>query len=278
MPRSYFSSRTNASKLSVEELYWKVRNLFSFFRNKDFFKEKTGVTEHQLPVNFRHEAAILLNFQPFPMDRWLTATDITQDNIFDVIEFLYDRVSKPGVMVEKTNDWSNVYYDYDRYDEVTGKEEFREMVNSFLANVGDGYELTFEGTILELGTTGLRSILQAEIVAYDEANVDSKVRNAINKWRSRHSSLDTKKEAIRELADVFEWLKKAKNLQSVLNSKDESDIFNIANNFGIRHHGPNQKTNYDLLIWYAWIFHFYLATYHASIRLLKKASPETDKS
>ena len=156
-----------------------------------------------------------------------------------------------------------------------GKEEFREKANAILAEYKTGFELTPEGTILAIGTNGLQYILDAEIIPYDEANVDSKVRNAITKWRNRHLSLSEKCEAIRELADVFEWLKKTKNLTSVLDNKDESALFDIANNFSIRHHNPNQKTNYDPAIWYSWMFHFYLATYHAAIRLLMKKEKES---
>lgn len=138
----------------------------------------------------------------------------------------------------------------------------------FLADYKTGFELTKDGAVLALGTHGLQHILDAEILSYDERNVDNKVRNAIAKWRNRDLSLSDKKEAVRELADVFEWLKKTKNLGAVLDTKDESAIFDLANNFGIRHHNPLLKTDYDPAIWYSWIFHFYLATYHAAIRLL----------
>jgi hypothetical protein len=60
-------------------------------------------------------------------------------------------------------------------------------------------------------------------------------------------------------------------LQSALSKKDSSDLFNIVNNFEIRHHNPDQKTQYDKGIWYAWMFHFYLASYHATVRLILKA-------
>jgi uncharacterized protein YjgD (DUF1641 family) len=50
-------------------------------------------------------------------------------------------------------------------------------------------------------------------------------------WRNRKLSLQEKKAAIRELADVFEWLKKTKNLSQILDNKDESAIFDLANNF-----------------------------------------------
>jgi hypothetical protein len=56
-----------------------------------------------------------------------------------------------------------------------------------------------------------------------------------------------------------------------LEEEDEKNIFNIANNFGIRHHNPNQKTKYDNSIWFSWIFYYYLATIHALIRVVNKA-------
>jgi hypothetical protein len=223
-----------------------------------------------LPNAIEHEAALELSFQPFPVEKW-SPENITEDHIFDTLEFLYDRVSAPsGELVRMTDETGWNYEDYISYADGPGQKEFRNRVNTFLLEYKTGFELTTEGIILARGTDGLQHIMDAEIVPYDEINVDSKVRNAITKWRNRHLSVSEKKEAIRELADVFEWLKKTKNLGSVLDNKDESALFDLANNFGIRHHNPNQKTNYDHAIWYSWIFHFYLATYHAAIRLLLK--------
>ena len=96
--------------------------------------------------------------------------------------------------------------------------EFREKANAFLGDYKPGYELRGEGKILALGADGLQHILKADIIPYDEANVDSKVRNAISKWRNRHLAVSEKREAIREMADVFEWLKKTKGLSTVLAS------------------------------------------------------------
>ena len=220
-----------------------------------------------MPDTIIHEAALALRFQLFPVTKW-PAQEVTEDHVFDALEFLHDHVSKPGELVGMMNDTGWHYYDYDRYDDEAGRAEFRERANVFLAEYKAGYELGEEGMILALGTDGLQYILDAEIIPYDEANVDAKVRDAITKWRNRHLALAEKKEAIRELADVFEWLKKARGLTEVLDAKDESAIFDIANNFAIRHHNPKQKSNYDRAIWYSWIFHFYLATYHAAVRLL----------
>ena len=274
MTRRYYSSRTKPKSLTVDELYRKLQNLYLLFRDRDYFKNKTGITTKNLPDAILHEAALDLTFQPFPITKWLPE-NITEDHIFDALEFLYDRASKPGAMVGMTNETGWNYYDHENYDDEKGKEEFREKANAILAEYKTGFELTQAGTILAIGTNGLQYILDAEIVPYDEVNVDSKVRNAITKWRNRHLSFSEKREAIRELADVFEWLKKTKNLGSVLDNKDESALFELANNFSIRHHNPNQKTNYDQAIWYSWIFHFYLATYHAAIRLLMKKEKES---
>ena len=269
MNRRYYSSRKKPGHLSLSELFSKLQNVYLLYRDKDYFKGKAGITNTTLPDTIKREAELALTFQLFPIS---TATwpEITEDRVFDAIEFLYDYAAKPGEWISKTTETNWNYYDYDGYDDEAGRKEFRNKVNSFLADYKSGYELTEDGMVLTGGTDGLQHLLDAEIIPYDEANVDSKVRGAIIKWRNRHLSLTEKKDAIRELADVFEWLKKTKGLGTVLDGKDESAIFDIANNFAVRHHNPKQKSNYDRTIWYAWIFHFYLATYHAAVRLLVK--------
>ena len=162
------------------------------------------------------------------------------------------------------------YDDYDGYDEAAGQAEFRDAVNAFLCDYKTGFKRAKEGRILSMGPGGLQAILEAEIEPYDEENVDSKVRSAILKWRNRHLDMRERREAIREMADVFEWLKKTRQLGKVLARKDEADLFEIANTFAIRHHDPKQRNDYDQDIWYPWMFHFYLATYHAVIRSLKR--------
>ena len=61
-------------------------------------------------------------------------------------------------------------------------------------------------------------------------------------------------------------------LKDVLHSKDEGDLFNIANNFAIRHHNDRQRGNYDPNIWTSWMFYFYLATIHAAQRMIQRAA------
>jgi hypothetical protein len=269
MARRYYSSRNQLKSLTTDGVYWKLQHLYLLFRDRDYFKHKASITQRDVPDWIQHEAGVALDFQPFPITKWTTET-ITEDHVFDAIEFLYDHVSRPGNWDAIDTGDGYPYYDWTEYDDEAGRAEFREKANAFLCDYESGFELTADGTILALGADGLQHILDAEIIPFDEANVDSKVRDAIKKWRNRHLDSVEKRKAIRELADVFEWLKKTQKLQQVLSRKDESALFEIANNFAIRHHDPNQKSNYDQSIWYSWIFHFYLATYHAVIRSLIK--------
>jgi hypothetical protein len=269
MAKRYYSSRTNPKKLTIEEVYIRLQNLYLLFRKGDYFKLKAGITNSYLPDEIGYKAALAIGFQPFPITKWQLC-DITEDHIFDVLEFLYDHVSKPGDWGYVTDETGYNYHDYISYDDFEGQKDFSEEANRFLCDYKTGFELTSHGIILALGTDGLQQIIDAEIEPYDEINVDRKVRDAIHKWRNRNLDIKERRHAIRELADVFEWLKKTTKLDKILNRKDESALFDIANNFAIRHHDPKQKRDYDESIWYSWIFHFYLATYHAVIRLLKR--------
>jgi hypothetical protein len=67
---------------------------------------------------------------------------------------------------------------------------------------------------------------------------------------------------------VLEYLQKDVKLYL---KGDEPDLFNIANNFGIRHHNQNQKTNYDQALWLSWMFYVYLATIHLVARKIEQA-------
>ncbi len=272
MPRPLYSSRAKSASLTVVDLHKRLAHLYLLFRDRDFFKEKAGITRADLPEVIKHKAAARLRLrgEPFPIERW-APVDKTEDNVFDAIEFLHDHVSKP-VYLEWKKDYETgqQYEDYGEYDEAAGQKEFRDEASGFLADYKTGFELAKGGKVLAMGTGGLQPLLDAEIIPYDEENVDSRVRNAIVKWRNRHLSLSDRKDAIRELADVFEWLKKNRCLDNVLDRKDESAIFEIANQFAIRHHNPAQRKDYDQDIWYSWMFHLYLATYHACVRMLKR--------
>lgn len=267
--KRYYSARNRPKTLTLHALRWKVEHLYLFLCEKDYFKGKAGVTKGYVPDEFKHKVAMALGFQPFPLEKWENPHE-TEDQIFDLIEFLHDHVARPGELVGMTTETGWNYEDYDGYDDVVGQAEFRDHVNAFLRDYKTGFQIGEDGKILSMGPGGLQAILEAEIEPYDEENVDRRVRSAILKWRNRHLDMRERREAIREMADVFEWLRETEQLERVLARKDEAALFEIANKFAIRHHDPKQRKDYDEEIWYPWMFHFYLATYHAVIRSLKR--------
>ena len=189
----------------------------------------------------------------------------SEDDLFDVIEFLYDNVSEPigGGSCGACGRWH-----YFQFNEQNGRSQFRTKINDLICVYKGGYELSNEGEIFTAPDYELRPLLQEPLPEYDEQNVNNRVNIAILKFRSRHSTVDDKHSAVRDLADVLEFLRP--KLKEVLSKKDESDLFNIANNFAIRHHNDQQKTDYDRIIWHDWMFYFYLSTLHTAIKLIKK--------
>lgn len=266
--RRYYSNRNNKRNVTIEEIHNKLCSVFNYFRNKDYFDEKLDF--RYLNYEFANrKSVIFLGFEIFPMEEWHYSYK-TDEFVFDTIEFLYDNISKPGERQYLRNETGFNYTGYDGYDQTTGQSEYRKYINNILYDYKDGFELTQEGEILSKGGKELSLILNANIVNFDFKNVDLIVEKAIKKWKNRDLSIDERKEAIILMTNIFEWLKKQDKLKNVLNKKDNSILFNIANNFSLRHHNPEQVQNYDKDIWYSWIFHFYLATYHAVIRLIKK--------
>lgn len=269
MVKKYYSSRSAKKRISVDELYLRFKNFYLYFEKNGYFNEKAKISPDSFNESMRYDAGIKLGFNFFPVTEW-DILNRTESNIFDGLEYLFDYVSKPGPWGLLTSETGGLYYDYDGYNERDGREEYREKANMILSDYGEGFEFSRDGRVVKNGSDGLQYILNADIPEYDEKNVDSHVKHAIDVWRARTATLEDKKAAIRELADVFEWLKKTKNLADVIGESDNKALFEIANRFAIRHHNQKQATEYDKTIWYSWIFHFYLATYHAAIRFLIK--------
>jgi len=192
--------------------------------------------------------------------------DYTEDDLFDIIEFLYDHCSKPihGFF----HSYSNCGNHYDKFNQEEGREYFREKINELLSEYQEGYELSPNGELQITVEPGLDTLVKVQLPKFDANNVEDKVQYAITKFRRHRSSIEEKRESVRILADVLEFLRP--DLETVLTKRDEADLFNIANNFGIRHHNPSQKTDYDQSIWCGWMFFFYLDTIHVALRLIRK--------
>ncbi|MCE5313887.1 MAG: hypothetical protein ABFD49_00050 [Armatimonadota bacterium] len=191
----------------------------------------------------------------------------TEEDLFDVIELLYDHVSK-RYDAGMRHSWCECGGCGAKYEKVEGQTEFRREMNSLLADYGDGFELLVTGEIVRTANPGMNALLRGAIPKYDPKNVEKRVEAAIRKFRSGRSTFDDRRAAVRDLADVLEYLRA--DLKKVVVKKDEDTLFRIANEFGVRHHTPNQQVDYDPELWLGWMFYFYLSTYHVVIRTIKR--------
>jgi hypothetical protein len=275
--RRYYSVRTGknsgAVKFSIEQLRSLFLAAYEDFSEKNYFQEHFGYwcvddqeVHGKLGANIPGKVTLHIrkdNLWPIG-DK---CGEYSEDDVFDMIEFLYEHISKP--LEGRYHSYGGCGYHYSSFDRDTGRSEFRAAINAFLRDYSDGFELSLDGEILTLGEPTLAPLETAKIPTFDPKNVDSRIELAVRKFRRYRSSVTDRRDAIRDLADVFEFLRP--RLKKILTSKDEADLFNIANNFAIRHHDGKQKENYDKSIWLSWMFYFYLATIHASLRLLQKA-------
>lgn len=192
----------------------------------------------------------------------------SEDDLLDVIEFLFQYVSKPidGTM----HSYNGCGMHWEIFSKKEGQVVFREKMNAVLNHYKNRFELSDNGQVLRKPDDGFENIFRADIPSSD-TNIVGRINAATINFRRHGSSLDDRRQAVRDLADVLEYLKP--KMQELLTNKDEKDLFNIANNFGIRHHNDKQKTSYDAALWLSWMFYFYLSTIHVVLRKI-----ELDKS
>lgn len=195
---------------------------------------------------------------------YTAAASYSEDDLFDVIEFLYQHVSKP---IDGTyHNWNDCGMHWETFNQSEGRAEFRLKTNSVLAHYEKPFELSPNGEVLHKPEAGFEPIFDADVPSKDN-NVVDRVNAAILRYRRHGSTLDDRRQAVRDLVDVLEYLRP--KVKELLTSSDDKDLFNIANNFGVRHHNDKQKTTYDAALWLSWMFYFYLATIHVVLRKIE---------
>lgn len=283
--RPYYSARSGkhptADRIDLAMLKKLFETIYRRFDEEGYFQEDLGYECVDAgtvlgATGYDIQGTMLLELRKSDLSPILVQlSDYSEDDLFDVVEFLYEHSSKPTERV--WHDWSQCGWHCSEFDREAGRREYRDELNRVLALYDRGYELTSEGDVLELPDSGLEQLVDAPLPNVDEESVGSRVKAAQRKFRRHGATLDERRGAVRDLADVLEFLRP--RVKEVLTSKDESDLFNLANNFGIRHHNDQQRTDYDRPIFYSWMFYYYLVTIHAATRLIERegstASPDT---
>lgn len=203
---------------------------------------------------------------------WPPSSDFEEKSLpalFTLVEFLYDHVAKPTET--RYHSFSDCGLHVSEADPEAGKKKWRTEVNQLLELVEDGYQLSEDGEVQLLGGRELQRLWETSWPSVEPEHVDAKIEHAIQQFRRGRASWEERRQAVRELADVLEYLRgEAKHY---LRSKDENDLFRIANRFAIRHNDEKQKGDYDPRIWLSWLFHIYLATCRALCEILDREEP-----
>jgi len=279
MRRRYYSMRTGKHPKGVHLNLRGALKLFVLtyidFEKRGYFQEAFGfvcVDAGYIPGTAGEDVASYV-YRKLRKERVWPVKETyglyTEDDLFDIIEFLYDHVSKP---LEGTlHAFNDCGYHWKTFDKKAGQSEYRAEINNILPDYGS-YELSDIGEVYNPVIPGIEDLfdnLQYSLYPRDAAK---SVYQAIRLFRHYGSTEEDKKLALKELADVLESLRP--KIPKVLTKADDQALFNIANNFEIRHRNATQKTSYDKKIWLDWIFYFYLSTIDTVIKLINsKAAP-----
>jgi len=184
-------------------------------------------------------------------------------SLFTWIEFIHDHVAKPNEQEGRYHTWSGCGWHYDcrtdRFDISTARNEWRSKVNSVLKFYQGGCHLSEQGEIVRDAPNGIARLITTTLAPQVADTHQAKVANAISTFHLGRSTREQRKQAVRDLIDVLEFHREA--VKEHLSKKDEADLFNIANNFALRHHRADQRDDYDDA-WLTWMFYVYLATVH----------------
>lgn len=188
-----------------------------------------------------------------------------EHQVFDLIEFTFDLISKPtdGHFCSRCGRFHASEFDYEH-----GRRPYRAAVNHLLKRYVNGaYELSADGVILSRTPEGFSPLLESRSDFSDHA-LRERVDRAIREFRQPKSAAQDRRRAVRELADVLETLRPV--AKQHLASRDEADLFELANRYAIRHHNDRQKGDYDLGVWADWQFYYYLATIRALVAIVER--------
>jgi hypothetical protein len=194
-------------------------------------------------------------------------TGCSFEDLFSLLEFIFDHVSKgtEGTM----HSFNDCGMHWEKFDAGPAQAEYVHLVNRLLLRIEPGYEMNEDGEIRLRTDPGMHELLSNAPLAVSARDRDEVVQ-AIARFRSRTSSWDIRRDAVVALAGVLE--RNRAKIKAKMLSKDEDDLFNIANNFSLRHKNDKQRSDYDSHIWLTWMFYVYLATIALVHRLSDRAS------
>lgn len=255
--------------------YW--LEIYNFFSGKGYFKlaeNGVGQGKHTIALKFQPspEQFFLLHLGKIGM--WPIEPNIGKysiEDIFTVIEMYYAAIAD-CTWGEDENGENNWIVEREK-----PKSEYATFLNNILRFYEDGYYLEpNHGYIMPSPNKALLHQLQDE---YSElpSDIYDRLKSATKDFYRFDATLERQRKAIASLADILESVRD--DLKNVLNNeyniaKNDHDklIFEVVNNYNIRHDNDRQKKDYSKEIWLDWMMQYYTSTIIAYYRLKEKIS------
>jgi hypothetical protein len=198
----------------------------------------------------------------------------SEDDLCDVIEVFHDLAARPigGWVHDYDRSWHPL-----RFSRKSGQALYRWRINQLLATTVWPMRIADEGEdigrMIQPAPEGVVELVH-EAMAGSSGPTRDDVTHAIALFRSRGATRSDKRSAVGALAGVLE--RRRALLKQELWRKDEGALFQIANEFDVRHRDAKQRTDYDDAF-LEWIFYFYLGTVNLTNRLIaRQAAGDAD--
>lgn len=196
--------------------------------------------------------------------------DYSLDDLCDVVEFLADHVRRP--MTSHVHSYGGCGLHFEDFDPVTGLRLYRWRVNTLLGQSSLALVLDGEGRLEETAPEAVEDLVtevRARTTTVHAADADE-ISHALSRFRHRGAGALDRRHAVIALAGVLE--RRRALVKQELLRKDEGALFQLANEFGVRHQNANQRTGYDEQLYLEWIFYWYLATINLTDRIIASQS------
>ncbi len=204
------------------------------------------------------ESAVLAERLGLP-DLWpLRPGSWNEDSFFGLVEVFHDLAVRPRA--RSFHSYNGCGWHYSSFGVDTGRALYRWLVNRLLASAGLTLQLaqTGEDTGRLVHTVDdSRTDLIDQALQISDRSVAERVKHAVALFRARAATSHDKRSAVLTLAGIME--ERRELVRAKIGTKDEGDLFTIANKFAIRHQRRDQQGDYDP-IFLDWIFWWYLAT------------------
>jgi hypothetical protein len=273
MSVTYFSEARGLRKgFGLTELRAMTKDLFNDLREGGQLTEWLGywcVDEGDVPGKAGHDPGRAFRRDVGRNDVWPVEPverEWPEDAIFDFLQYLGTQVSTPDPENGYYHDFNGCGWHYKKFSVQPARSEYTSQVNRLLSRYNDGWEMKENFEIVERAPAGMNTLLAAGVPGDAGLQVNARVQAAIDKYRRRNASASDRRDAVRDLGDIFELMRSDAKLHL---NKDEADLFSILNNFNIRHANARQKSGYDA-IWLSALFYHYLAMIHVLTRIIAR--------